>query len=349
MRIHAGKFCFGLAVVTFVLAALPAAGCSDSAEALRLLGLQPFRTFSDGTTAPPSTPTGGAGGFFSGASRENIDPCTERQDRKFVRISMRNLARDDFVHYFLVMIAFVNSDTYPNGAVCADDIDLYTSFGYEEVAEGVDREFGNYCVSGPALIYFHENGQFQSAGTGGSSLASAIGPAQGTSATFDNFFTSAGFLAPVPNSILFYNPGFGEGAALKISRNNLQPCDVVVGLSADSDCRQDAFYYVDESDRLSGSSALGTSSGRRVPNEIQGTGCETGGFDDIIGTSASQVLAPSGATASNARDNEFLRGGRIEYAFLREDVNPPFPQLVWRVSDASGSVAQDFDPRADVP
>lgn len=349
MSAQRGRLAWRLGTSSIALVAGFSGGCGNSAEAFRLLGVPPFRTIAGGGGGGGVTnPGGGGGSIFEGANRENTDPCTITQDRKFVRISMRSLAQDDFVHYFLVLVAFVNSDIYPDGAVCPDDVDLYTAFGYEEVAEGVNREFGTYCVTGPALIYFHASGQFQRAGSGGSTLASAIAPAQGTSASFDAFFTSAGALTPVPNSILFYNPGFGEGGALKVSRNNTQPCDLVTAGTGDADCAQDAFYYVDESDRLAGSSALGTSAGRRVPNEIQGTGCETGGFDNLLLTSASQVLAPSGATASNARENEFLRGGRIEYVFLREDTNPPFPQLVWRVTDASGSVSEDFDPRAEI-
>jgi hypothetical protein len=44
----------------------------------------------------------------------------------------------------------------------------------------------------------------------------------------------------------------------------------------------------------------------------------------------------------------FFRGGRIDYVFLREDTDPPFPQLVWRVTDSAGTRAQDFDPRANI-
>jgi hypothetical protein len=297
---------------------------------------------------------GGTGGgdstddsdLFDGGGRFDVDPCSESLDRKFVRISMRNMAPSDYVHYFLLLIAYVNGEEYPDGAVCPDDIDLYTSFGYTEIREGTEREFGNFCIVGPALLYFHESGQFQRAGgVGGAQLASAIAPAQGTSPTYDNFFSSAGAQVPVPDLIIFHNPGAGDGAPLKISWSDPNPCEPEgLGL-ADPDCDQDAFYYVDEFDMLaSGSTVLGFGSARRVPSEIQGTGCECLGFDE-----PAQQLAPSRATATNAECNEFLRGGRIDYIFLREDTNPPFPQLVWKVTDSAGAVAHEYDPRADVP
>jgi hypothetical protein len=310
----------------------------------------PFRTPGPNTGEVPDNGTPGntgnlgGGGGFGGDDRTAVDPCTEPDRRKFVRITMRNVSPDDTIHYFLLLVAQVNSEEFPNGAVCEDDIDLYTSFGYVEIPAGDSTSFGDFCFFGPSLIYFHEAGQFQNAGgSGGTELASAIGPAQGSGATFDNFFSSAGAQVPIPNQIIFHNPGTGEGAALKISRNNPTPCDIL-STGGEAPCRQDAFYYVGDTDIMVGSTALGTGSGRRVPNEIQGTGCE------CLGVSQPWYeLAPSRVTANGARCNEFLRGGRIEIAFLREDTNPPFPQAVWRVTDASGSVVHDFDPRANIP
>jgi hypothetical protein len=257
---------------------------------------------------------------------------------------MRN-ASEDYIHYFLVLVAFVQSDTFPDGTVCPEDIPLYTAFGYVEIPEGQQQEFGSYCFPGPALVYFHRSGQFRTAG-GASQLGSAIAPAQGSQATYDTFFNSAGATVPVPTAIIFHNPGTGEGAALKVSRNVSNPCGQIVGggTSGPSLCQQDAFYYVDEQDRLVGSTALGTGSGRRVPSEIQGTASECLGFDNGV-----QQLAPSNRTAASARCNEFLRGGRIDYVFVRVDTEPPFPQLVWRVTDAAGGIAHNFDSRAQVP
>jgi len=312
--------------------------------------LDPLFNVYTGVTSGPTT-AGDESGFFQTGGRTSVDPCAEPNVRKFVRISMRNLNPDDYVHYFLLLVAFVNSETYPNGAVCPDDVDLYMAFYDEQVPEGARRPFGNFCIEGPALIYFHENGQFQRAGGAGTELASAIAPAQGTNATYDNFFDSAGALVPVPDLIIFHNPGTGGGATLKVSNNSLDPCAIVVGDIGDPECQQDAFYYVDENDLMAGSVNLGAGSGRRVPNEIQGTGCECGAVG-TYGTwvfQAAQVLAPSGVTASNARCNEFLRGGMIEYIFVRDDVDPPYPQLLWRVTDQSGSEAHAFDPRADLP
>lgn len=320
-----------------------------NAGSFELLGSPLFTALAPGRGSAPTTGGDDTGSGFGGGSRANTDPCSEPQERKFIRISMRNIAQDDFIHYFVAFVAYVNGAAYPDGAVCEEDIDLYTSFGYILIPEGSTRVHGNYCITGPALLYFHQNGQFQSASATGSALASAIGAAQGTNATFDAFFQSSGAQVPVPNTILWHNPGTGEGAALKISQNNQNPCGIVIGLNGESDCSQDAFYYVDSTDQLNGSAVLGAGSGRRTPNEIQGTGCVTAGGDDALGTQAVQTLAPSGATASNARDSEFLRGGFIEFVFLRDDRNPPIPQLVWRVLDQSGSVANDFDPRVDIP
>jgi hypothetical protein len=323
-------------------------GCGSlSTNGLNLLNAPPLRFFGpgDATTDPPANDDGS---FFDNDGRGSSDPCTLSLDRKFVRISMRNLGSGDFVHYFAVFIAFVQSETYPDGAVCPDDRDLYTSFGYTEVADGQSTPFGNFCIDGPALVYFHQAGQFRrGGGTGNASLGSAIGPAQGSNATFDNFFTSSGAQVPVPDLILFHNPGSGAGAPLLVDPVNPAPCSGVVITNATPECQMDAFYYVDERDRMAGSTALGSGSGRRVPSEIQGTSCECAAFGQF--TPIAQSLAPANASGSQVRCNEYVRGGRIEYAFLREDTNPPTPQLVWRVLDTSGGTVQDFDSRVDVP
>lgn len=315
-------------------------GCASGFGSFGLLG-SPFFIFDpnaggQNTTNTPSGTQTGSSGTIGGAAG-TTDPCDEQQARKFVRIAMRNLNEVDNIHYFLVLIAFINGDRYPTGAVCVDDIAIYRSFGYEEVLDGDEFPIGNTCVTGPALVYFHENGNYRAAD---GSLASGIEPSRGTGATFDNFFTSAGALVPIPDRILFQNPGTGDGFDLKVAFTPNNPCTESVGVSQ---CGVDAFYYVDENDLPVGSTALGVGSSRRVPAEIQGTGCECRGSAEPF-----QVLAPSGTTASNAECNEFVRGGRIDYAFIRDDVTPPIPQLVWRVTDASGSVIHDFDSAANV-
>lgn len=326
--------------------ALSAAGCAAGGGAGGFIGplfqLNPAITGGDGgpTTTPGGTTGGTTGGGLGGGSRAFVDPCTLPEARKLLRISLRNDS-DDFIHYFLVMFATVNSGANEgSGTVCPADIDLYTSFGYNLVADGATQELGNLCITGPALVYFHRAGQFRAAG--GSNLASGIMPAQGSAGTFDSFFTSSGAQVPVPESIIFMNPGTGEGAALDISPNILAPCSALT-LAGDPLCQQDAFYYVDELDLIAGSTALGIGSGRRVPAEIQGTGCQCLGSNDPL-----QVLAPANVTAATAGCNEFTRGGFIQYVFIREDENPPIPQLVWQVRDATGALVQEFDPRTNV-
>ncbi len=331
---------------------LPATGCI-SGGSLALLGQPLFSNYvgpagggTGGTTSPGS-------GFFGGGGRVSVDPCSESNARKFIRISMRNMDRDDYIHYFFIAIAYVNGTVHPDGAVCPDDIALYTAFGYDEIPEGTFQPFGNYCIEGPALVYFHEGGRFRTGGgVAGAQLASAIAPAQGSNPSYDAFFGAAGVSVPVPNIILFHNPGTGEGQPLKVSVNQLDPC-VSQGetIRSTPNCEQDAFYYVDESDRMAGSITLGSGAGIRVPNEIQGTGCQCSAFASFNGEDfqAAQVLAPSGTSASEARCNEFLRGGSIEYVFIRDDRNPPIPQLLTRVTDQSGSEAHTFDSRADIP
>lgn len=337
LRVPRSIGCLALAAA---LGAFWTAGCGTAAgDAFSLLGF-PLFTSTGSTTTGGSTGGTDAGGFFGDSGSGSTDPCDESTTRKFIDISMRNLDPRDHIHYFLVLIALVQGELYPDGSVCPDDVTLYTNFGYTEIPDGQAQEFGDFCIVGPALIYFHESGRFRSTGQ---RLASAIAPAQGTSATFDEFFTSAGARVPVPDLIYFHNPGTGDGAGLRVSDPSIAPCDLVV-IAGDAECQQDAFYYVDQNDLRAGSATLGAGAGRRVPSEIQGTGCECLGFQD-----ASQQLAPSATRATNARCNEFLRGGRIEYAFIRDDRNPPIPQLVWRVLDSSGGVVHEFDPRADIP
>lgn len=273
---------------------------------------------------------GGTGGFFGGGAGA-VDPCEEAASRKFISLSLRNNNPDDFIHYFLILVAFIDNGDGQNGAVCADDVQLYTQFGYELIAEGATRSIGAYCVVGPALVYFHRGGQFQ--GPGGV-LASAIPPAQGSSPTFDAFFGPSGASVPVPNVILFHNPGTGQGANLLLSP---QPGDVCTQtlVTAVNDCQQDAFYYVDEFDRLAGSQALGMGSGRRVPAEIQGSGCFSGSFAGATfrgeNFQGGMVLAPPGVTAGNAALNQFVRSSAIEYIFIRRDETPTIPQLLVNV------------------
>lgn len=282
----------------------------------------------------PGGVSGGSGGFDQGSGGVT-NPCNEPNTRKFVTISMRNHAPFDHIHYFFAMVAFIDDGTGSRGAVCPEDVGIYTDFGYQLIPEGTNRSFGDYCIQGPALLYFHRNGAFR--GPGG--LGSAIAPAQGNNPTFDQFFNSAGARVPVPNQILWHNPGVGEGLALQVAQLNPDPCNTTIISGGTSRCNQDAFYYVDENDLLSGTTALGAGSGRRVPSEIQGTQCGAGVQN------AASLLAATAVTSSTAASFNFVRGGRIEYAFVNENTNPPIPQLVWRVTDAGGGVIHAFDPR----
>lgn len=335
------RLCVGFVVAAALVGTY---GCGFANGPIQFLG-SPFPTVggNGGVTGPGGSGNFGGGGGLGSNNRAPVDPCTVAQNMKFVRISMQN-ASEDFIHYFLVMVAFVNGQEYPDGGVCADDIDLYTSFGYEVIPAGQSTGFGSYCITGPALLYFHDAGQFRlGGGTGTTGLASAIAPAQGSSTTYDAFFNSAGQQVPVPDLIAFYNPGTGEGAALKIARDTTNPC-ADIPTAGDPLCQQDAFYYVDDVDRITGSTALGQGSGRRVASDIQGNACQCRGL-----TLPFQSLAPAGLSASGARCDEFFRGGRIDYVFIRQDSDAPFPQLLWRVTDSSGATAHNFDSRAQLP
>jgi hypothetical protein len=333
------------ALLLGVIGGLTLVGCKAAGDAFEFLG-SPFTAAGQQTqTTTPTTSGRTTGGATSGQQTGSVDPCSETQARKLVRIAMRNQSAD-YIHYFLLLVAFENGTQYPNGAVCPADRALYTAFGYTYVPAGSTQPFGNYCITGPALYYFHRAGQFRgTGGASGSSLASAIGPAQGASPTYDNAFTSAGLTAPVPEIILFHNPGSSaEGQALKVSQSLPSPCNSAATQFADPVCAQDAFYYVDETDRRAGSTARGVGSGRRVSSEIQGTGCDCRGISQGY-----QVLAASGQTATSAGCDEFFRGGRIDYVFVRNDTDPPYPQLLWRVTDSAGARAHDFDSRANLP
>ncbi len=331
----------GHAGTLLTLASLMLAGCGGGAAFMNFFG-NPYGFTGSGTSGSTvgnsgrsvaGDPTSGSSGF--------TDPCTLPQASKLVRISLRNTDSSDYIHYFLVFIAYVNSSTYPDGGVCPADEGLYLSYGYTLVPAGSSQEFGDYCIVGPALYGLFRGGRFHGGGAGG--LASAIAPAQGSTPTYDKFFNSAGAQVPVPDWILFHNPGqTSEGRALKVSRTAVSPCAAVVP-QGDPVCQQDAFYYVDEHDLIAGSTTLGTGSGRRVPAEIQGTGCNCNGSSQAYAS-----LAPSGTTSANIQCNQFLRGGRIDFAFVRKDTDPPFPQLVWRVTDAMGTVVHNFDSRAGI-
>lgn len=326
----------GLATAVGMTLGVMSAGCAGTGP-FEGIG-SPFG-FSGGATR--TVQPGGSGrttGSAGSGDRSFGDPCQEEQARKFVRISMRNLSRDH-IHYFLVLVAFVD-DGSGEGAVCPEDVSLYTAFGYELIPSGTSRAFGNFCFEGPALIYYHRNGQFRDA----QGLASAIGPAQGSSPTYDAFFGANGEQVPVPNRILFHNPGgSAEARALKVSDSRDFPCDFGVIETVDPECEQDSWYYVDQRDIRAGSTVIGRGSFVRVPADIQATGCDCG-----ISNQPYQVLAPSGANAASALCSEFLRGGRIDYVFIRDDQEPPFPQLLSRVSDSTGSIAHDFDPRGNI-
>lgn len=282
----------------------------------------------------PTTVTGSAGGLVG------VDACSQPEASKFIRITLRNDIATDTVHYFLAFIAFIDDGT-GSGAVCADDIALYRTNGYNiQIADGDTLEFGQFCIVGPALIRFHESGRFLN--TAGTGLASAIAPAQGSISTFDSFFTSAGATLPVPDQILWHNPGTGEGAALQVTPVSTSPCATQTTIFA-NDCEQESFYYVTDDDIPVGGRALGAGSFRRTPNEIQGTGCQA------IGTANPfQELAPAGTTTDGAGDNEFLRGGSITYVFIRDDQEPAIPQLVWEVRNANGALVHEFDVRTGV-
>lgn len=294
-----------------------------------------------GGPGSPTTPSPG-----DGATSD--DPCELTDRQKVVRISMRNYVETDYIHYFVAFVAFVHDaneeNGFVNGAVCRNDLNFYRTNGYSiEVENGEEIVFGNFCIPGPALVYFHENGRFRSpGGSGTQGLASGIAPANGDLPTYDSFFGPAGAEIPVPNQILFHNPGTGEGAALKVSRNDSAPCSNANNQAGSPTCDQDAFYYVTEDDRPSGNPFLGLGSFRRVPAEIQGTGCQFGLQDPF------QELAPPTVTAATASDQQFLRGARINYAFIRQDVDPPIPQLLWQVTDSRGATVHDFDPRANI-
>jgi hypothetical protein len=340
----------GALLLTLIIALT---SCGGGGTGWEFVDPWPTTSGTGGTTTGPGSTGTSTGGQQSATDRSPGDPCTVPLARKFVTISMRNFSQD-YVHYFFVAIAFIKVDTtattpviptfdgteFPNGAVCPADISLYTQRGYIPVGAGVSVEFGDYCITGPALYYYHRQGNFRiAAGTSDAGLGSAIAPAQGSLPSFDNFFTSAGAQFPVPDLILFHNPGSGGGAALKISSPTPQPCSTSTTSTGAQPCVRDSFYYVAFDDVMIGSRQLGVGSGRRVPSEIQGTGCECQGSSQ-----AYQILAPPNLRAAGANCNEFFRGGRIDYAFFEEDTTPPFPQLVWRVTDASGSVAHDYSP-----
>jgi hypothetical protein len=80
-----------------------------------------------------------------------------------------------------------------------------------------------------------------------------------------------------------------------------------------------------------------------VPGDIQGSACQCRGL-----AQGYQRLASASSSASAAQCDEFFRGGRIDYVFIKDDTDPPYPQLLWRVTDSAGARAHDFDSRASI-
>jgi len=313
-------------------------GCVGSGPGtLNLLG---FPVFNLTTANIGDDDAGGGDGDDDAGGDSDDDPCDEPLNRKFVTISMQNRSTS-FIHYFFIAIARVRGDTFPGGAVCEEDVELYTQNGYQLIPAGQRQPVGNYCVDGPALVYFHEQGEFRSgSGTDNASLASAIGPAAGTNPTFDNEFSASGKRIPVPQFIIFHNPGTGGGASRLIGRLLDDPCSQNPGVEGTvNTCRADAFYYVRSDGRLDGSASFGQGAGRRNPTEIQGTGCECGAFSNF--DNSIQELG-----TDQLECNQFGRGGQIEYVFLRDDQIPAVPQLLWRVTESSGTIVHDFDESA---
>lgn len=339
-----------LVVVLALGLTLGLASCGSGGTGWNSVDLWGFST--TGTAGTSIGYTGTFTGGTQGGSAGTTDPCDETLSRKFVTITMRSYA-GDYVHYFFFAIAFVHvaddatedempvfdQVAYNSGAVCEADIGLYQQHGYNFVDTGQHQALGDYCLRGPALYYFHDNGDFRvAAGSSDSGLGSAIAPGQGDLPTYDNFFTSAGAQLPVPDMILFHNPGTGNGAALKISVPTPNPCNIII-TAGDAQCSRDSFYYVTYDDIMVGSRSLGPNSGRRVPSDIQGTGCKCLGNAEAF-----QPLAPPGVRGAAAKCNQFFRGGRIDFAFFEDDSTPQFPQLVWHVTDGAGTVVHDYDP-----
>ena len=176
MRGCCGLWQGALALVALIglAGAVASTGCGGGGGgAFQYLGT-PFNTTrpsSTGTQAP-GVSSRTTGGSLAGGGRTSVDPCLEPRERKLLRISMRNMS-SSYVQYFLVLVARVQSTTWPDGGVCPEDVPTYQSAGYSLVPEGGVREFFNYCLQGPLLIYFHKSGQFRDSG----GLAAAIAPA----------------------------------------------------------------------------------------------------------------------------------------------------------------------------
>ncbi len=157
-----------VASVTLVAAM---AGCGAGGSPYSLFG-SPFTNYV-GRTGSGGNGTGiQIGGGNQLGSRDDSDPCTLDDARKFVSVSMRNYSTD-YVHYFVVFIAFVRGDVYTDGAVCADDEALYLRNGYTKVNAGSQVTFGSYCLQGPVL----------SSGCTGSRRTIASRPAPDTSSS----------------------------------------------------------------------------------------------------------------------------------------------------------------------
>jgi len=142
----------GLVVLAGVIVCSLVLGCGGATNAFRNFFGSPYPYYpsgSSGTTGPGSSGVS-TGGTLDTSGGTSTDPCSEPQGRKFVRISMRNLA-EDYVHYFLILIAYENSDTYPDGAVCEDDIALYQRNGSILVPAGRATPLGRPCIRGPEL------------------------------------------------------------------------------------------------------------------------------------------------------------------------------------------------------
>ncbi len=274
-------------------------------------------------------------------------------------LTLRNKLTDRYIHYHLILIAFVEDITPGDEA-------RYLNFGYHHYPSGTT--IGCYTFTQNLYLYYHNNGKFRSdVSNPTSTMLSGIAPASSSSTPrVDSFFGNRE--VPLPSVILFHDPGTTVPSPFNTGRGSstINPGLHTISSCVSCDrCAQAGWYYVQSNDTpigIASACTIGrdiTAKGRyyRVPGEIQGTVCydctsEAGTLPIAILNTAHWLHNSAAGTGTgplgpglptDVRCHEFYADSVIVYTFgnAADAVQPggtATPSLVWDVRSRNGDV-----------